>query len=88
MLGPTQPVGDPLVPQAALLPLSEPGGGYTPLEHTPSALRPFSASLGVVPLFEGKHRTTSTKYTEKQKTQRSKDGVVESDTQPIVHTDT
>lgn len=79
---------DPLVPSAALLPLSEPGGVYTPTEHTPGALRPFSAELGVVPIVQGKHHTTATKQTVQQPTQRSLDGKVVADTQPVVHTDT
>jgi len=77
-----------LTPSIALLPLSEPGGGYVPIEHTPGSIRPFSAALGVVPIVEGKHRTTATKNTAKQPTQRSLNGRVIADTETVVQTDT
>jgi hypothetical protein len=42
---------DPLMPVAALLPLCDTAaGGRLPLEHSPGPLRPFSATLGVVPI--------------------------------------
>jgi hypothetical protein len=80
---------DPLFPAPALLPLAEAGGGYTPLATVPGPVRPFSATLGVPAPAEGKkHDTTASRWTEQKPTQRSSDGKVEPDTQPIVHTDT
>jgi hypothetical protein len=80
---------DPLFPAPALLPLADAGGSYTPLDTVPGAARPFSATLGVPAPVEGKkHDTTASRWTEQKTTQRSIDGKVEPDTQPIVHTDT
>jgi hypothetical protein len=79
---------DPLFPAPALLPLAESGGGYTPLVTVPGTVRPFSATLGVPAPLEGKkHDTTASRWTEQRATQRSKDGIVEPDTESLVHTD-
>lgn len=80
---------DPLVPPAALLPLSDTrSGGQRPLHHAPGTLRPYSASLAVVPLQCGKHDTTATKWDKTEATEESKDGVVVPDTVTIPQTDT
>lgn len=80
---------DPLVPPTTLLPLSDTRtGGQRPLHHAPGPLRPYSASLAVVPLQCGKHDTTGTKWDKTEQTQESKDGVVIPDTVTIPQTDT
>jgi len=80
---------DPLVPPSALLPLADTrGGGQRPVEHVPGSLRPFSATLAVVPIHCGKHDTTATKWDKTEETERSRDGVVEPDTVVIPQTDT
>ncbi|MGH3736821.1 MAG: hypothetical protein ACRDT6_14605 [Micromonosporaceae bacterium] len=80
---------DPLFPAAGLLPLAEPGGGYTPLANRPGSVRPFAATIAVPPPIEAKkHDTSSTRWTENKPTQVSRDGQVVPDTTPIVHTDT
>lgn len=79
---------DPLFPAAALLPLAEPLGGHTPAPNDPGQLRPFVATLAVRPLASGKkHDTNPSRWTEDKPTQISKDGQVEPDTTPVVHTD-
>jgi hypothetical protein len=79
---------DILFPANALLSLSSLDSGNVPLPHAPGMLRPLAAALGVVPAEAGKHDTTATRWTEDKATQKSRDGVVEPDTVPIVHTDT
>lgn len=80
---------DPLVPPAALLPLADTrGGGQRPIEHVPGSLRPFSATLAVVPIRCGKHDTTATRWDKTEETERSRDGVVEPDTVVIPQYDT
>lgn len=82
-------LGDPLSTPAALLPLSDTRtGGQRPVEHVPGLLRPFAATLAVVPIVHGKHNTTATKWDETKPTQDCKDGVVVPDTVTIPHTDT
>ena len=77
---------DPLFPRAALLPLTE-RGGHTPLAHTPGPIRPFSASLAVIPIECGNDETTATHDTEVKQTQYTSDGKMETDAVPIVVTD-
>ena len=79
---------DALVPANALLPLCDtPGGGYRPSEHTPGRLRPFVATLAVVPIECGKHETTATRWVEDDATEKSDDGKVVPDTVKITRTD-
>ena len=80
---------DPLMPSTALLPLTDTRrGGQVPIAHEPEPLRPFSATLAVVPIECGKHDTTATKWDETTETERSTDGVVEPDTLTETKTDT
>ena len=80
---------DPLMPAAALLPLCDTaGGGRLPLEHSPGPLRPFSATLGVVPIQCGKHDTTATKWDETETKPTNRDGREDPDTSTIPRTDT
>jgi hypothetical protein len=82
-------VPDPLMPSAALLPLCDsPGGGRFALHHEPGSVRPYSATLGVVPVRLGKHDTTATKWDEQKTTETSADGQEDPDTVTIRHTDT
>ena len=79
---------DPLVPPSALLPLAATHcGGQRPVEHVPGSLRPFSATLAIVPLPCGKHHTTATRWDKTEGTQKSRDGVVEPDSVVITQTD-
>ena len=79
---------DPLVPPSALLPLADTrAGGQRPVEHVPGSLRPFSATLAVVPIPCGKHHTTATRWDKTEATERSRDGVVEPDTVVIPQID-
>ncbi len=80
--------GDPLFPSAALLPLSDPGGGQVPLVGIPGPLRPLSAALGIAPIECGKHDTTASRWYEEDPTQKSDDGKVVPDTVKILRTDT
>jgi len=85
--GSTRP--DPLFPAEAFLPLCEAGGGQHAVPHSPGALRPFAASLGVVALVEAKkHDTTASRWAETEETERSKDGEVIPDSVTHVYTDT
>jgi len=80
---------DPLMPSAALLPLADTRcGGRLPIEHVPGSLRPFSATLGVVPIECGKHDTTATRWDEKKTEETNRDGTVDIDTVTIPRTDT
>lgn len=80
---------DPLVPARSLLPLAETrSGGYRPVDHVPGPLRPFSATLAVVPVQCGKHDTTESKWEETKETQESKDGEVVPDSVVEIKTDT
>lgn len=79
---------DPLVRPESLFPLAETrGGGHRPVEHVPGVLRPFSATLAVVPIECGKHETTATRFEKDEATEKSRDGFVEYDSVPVVHTD-
>ncbi|WP_156754145.1 hypothetical protein [Actinokineospora pegani] len=77
---------DPLFPRPALLPLTE-RGGYAPPAHTTGSIRPWSASLAVVPIECGKDETTATRDTEVKQTQYTSDGKMETDAVPIIVTD-
>ncbi|MGH3570172.1 MAG: hypothetical protein ACRDRH_30025 [Pseudonocardia sp.] len=80
---------DPLFPSPALLPLSDPGGVQNTLEHTPGALRPFAATLGVPRLGDDKkHDTTATRWTESTPGETSHEGNVVTDTVTDTYTDT
>jgi hypothetical protein len=80
---------DPLISSAVLLPLSDTAcGGRLPLKHVPGALRPFSATLGVVPIQCGKHDTTGTKWDERKTEETNRDGRIDTDTVTIPRTDT
>jgi hypothetical protein len=82
-------VSDPLIFPPALLPLADTHcGGQRPVDHVPGSLRPFSATLAVVPLRQGKHHTTATRWDKTETTQKSRDGVVEEDSVVITQTDT
>ena len=70
----------PLFPPAALLPLGERGGFTYPMEHTPGAVRPYVATLGVPMPITGKHNTTSTAPPTSIPTETSDDGKVYPDT--------
>lgn len=79
---------DPLVPPSALLPLvGTRCGGQRPIQHVPGSLRPFSATLAVIPPRQGKHRIIATRCDKTETTQRSRDGVVEEDSVVITQTD-
>ena len=86
--------GDPLMPSEALLPLSDTcTGGQVPLGQGArpdgvDRVRPYVAATAVIPIECGKHDTTSTRWTENEATQESKDGEVVPDTVPVTHTDT
>lgn len=80
--------GDPLFPSAALLPLSDTGGGQVPLAGVAGPLRPLCATLAVAPIECGKHSTTATHWYEDDPTQKSDDGKVVTDTVKILRTDT
>ncbi|MGH4017583.1 MAG: hypothetical protein ACRDSL_27405 [Pseudonocardiaceae bacterium] len=80
---------DPLMPSAALLPLADTRcGGRLPIEHVPGSLRPFSATLGVVPIECGKHDTTATRWDETKTEETNRDGRIDVDTVTIPRTDT
>ncbi|GIG61797.1 hypothetical protein Lfu02_61690 [Longispora fulva] len=79
---------DPLVPGAALLPLSERGGVSHPIPHSPGTLRPFSATLArPMPPVSKKHDTASTTGSRKDQTSTSDDGNVKPDTITVTTTD-
>jgi len=80
--------GDSLFPSAALLPLSDRGGGQIPLGGVPGRLRPLSAALGIAPIECGKHDTTASRWYEDDPTQKSDDGKVVPDTVKVLRTDT
>ncbi len=82
-----QSVDDPIAPRAAFLPLTE-ANGYVPLAHTPGSIRPFAATLAVVPVLSGGDQTSATRDNEVKQTQRSSDGKMETDAVTIVVTDT
>lgn len=78
---------DPLFPAAALLPQSA-QDGYVPLAHVHRGIRPFAATLAVVPVNRAGDETTGTRDNEVKQTQRSSDGKMETDAVTIVVTDT
>lgn len=83
------PTSDPLVSPASLLPLADTAsGGYRPMDHVPGPLRPYSASLAVVPIECGKHETTATRHETTEATEIIKDGTAVSDSVTKVSTDT
>lgn len=83
------PPSDPLLPRAALLPLSDTGGVQHTTANKPGLLRPFVATLGVPrPLVVGKHNTTSTTLRSTTNSQTSRDGQVVGDTVSDTSTDT
>lgn len=80
--------GDPLVPSAALLPLSDTRGGDVPLSGTPGPLRPLVAALRIAPVECGKHDITASRWYEDDPTQKCDDGRVVPDTVKVLRTDT
>lgn len=57
------------------------------MANVPGVLRPYSATLAVVPIECGKHDTTATRYTVQQATKTTDDSNPITDSVSMPHTD-